>query len=84
MPVGDLEACWAYIYAHRLVADLLKSKAQKLLDTLCDVKDSELREQLVDIAESSVHIAREHERLAALQERDMGKRCHCAIRETVH
>jgi hypothetical protein len=74
----DLEACATFVYANRLVADILKDKAQKLFDVVQSVDDRALKNHLEDIARTSLLRALTHERLANLQERDMGSRCHCA------
>ena len=75
--VTDLEVCATFVYANRLVADILKDKAEKLFNVLHASENVELRIRLIDIARTSILLALRHERLANLQERGMGAKCHC-------
>ncbi|SEB49707.1 hypothetical protein SAMN05443244_0815 [Terriglobus roseus] len=84
MQAIDLESCLTFVYANRLAADILKDKAQKLFETLSSVNDSVLRASLEYTARSSLLRALRHERLANLQERDMGSRCYCKSRAPIH
>jgi hypothetical protein len=84
MPTLDLEACSSFVYANRLAAALLKAKAHQLLETLQALDETESKECLRTIARNSLARATQHERLAELQERDMGVRCHFKTYSSIH
>ncbi len=82
MPVTNVEACISFIAANRLIADRFAAKAEQMLELVQTVEDIEQRIRIADLAQLSEKRADIHTTLAELQERDLGKKCHCPTQRT--